>query len=120
MTTSPRAIDHAQANTWLHAALSLPEGQKPFPWQQALLQRLLPGEPIRALDIPTGLGKTATMAIWVVARACGAHVPRRLVYIVDRRGVVDQATDTAEGLRAWVQSEPRVAEALALAGEPSR
>jgi CRISPR-associated endonuclease/helicase Cas3 len=40
------------------------------------------------------------------------------VYIVDRRAVVDQATDTAEGLRAWVQSEPGVAEALALAGQP--
>lgn len=116
--TPPRAIDHAQAQAWLRAALALPQGQSPFPWQEALLTRFLAGEPVRALDIPTGLGKTATMAIWLVARACRAPVPRRLVYIVDRRAVVDQATDTAEALRGWVQSEPGVAEALALAGQP--
>ena len=30
-----------------------------------------------ALDIPTGLGKTSVMAIWLMARALGAAVPRR-------------------------------------------
>jgi CRISPR-associated endonuclease/helicase Cas3 len=52
-----------------------------------------------ALDIPTGLGKTAVMAIWLVARACGGkELPRRLRYVVDRRAVVDQATREAEKL----------------------
>ena len=52
-----------------------------------------------ALDLPTGLGKTSVMTIWVIARAYGARLPRRLVYVVDRRAVVDQATDEAEKLR---------------------
>jgi CRISPR-associated endonuclease/helicase Cas3 len=49
--------------------------------------------------LPTGLGKTSVMAIWLIARAHGAKLPRRLVYVVDRRAVVDQATDEAEKLR---------------------
>src|SRR5690349_15910207 len=66
-------------------ALGLNPGESPFPWQSALLQRFLEGRVPRALDIPTGLGKTATIAIWLLARAAGAPVPRRLVYVVDRR-----------------------------------
>lgn len=91
----------------LAAALGVP---KPFPWQLALLERFLavdePKDLPRALDIPTGLGKTAVMAIWLVARAAGARVPRRLVYVVDRRAVVDQATDVASALQELVDRDP--------------
>ena len=52
-----------------------------------------------AVDIPTGLGKTSVMALWLIAIAEGANLPRRLVYVVDRRAVVDQATRFAELLR---------------------
>src|SRR5207302_7368236 len=45
---------------------------------------------------PTGLGKTTIMALWLAALALGARLPRRLVYIVDRRTVVDQATKEAD------------------------
>ncbi|MEZ4322850.1 MAG: type I-U CRISPR-associated helicase/endonuclease Cas3 [Myxococcota bacterium] len=90
-------------------------GNPPFPWQRRLLRTLIEGSLPDALDIPTGLGKTATIAIWLVARACGAsHLPRRLVYIVDRRAVVDQATTEAERLRAWVATDRSVREALGL------
>ena len=51
------------------------------------------------MDVPTGLGKTAVMALWLIALAEGANLPRRLVYVVDRRAVVDQATRFAERLR---------------------
>ena len=78
------------------AALS---GLKPFRWQRRLFERLVEGHIPAALDLPTGLGKTSVMAIWVIARAYGARLPRRLVYVVDRRAVVDQATDEAEKLR---------------------
>ena len=49
--------------------------------------------------MPTGLGKTSVMALWLIALAAGADVPRRLVYVVDRRAVVDQATRFATRLR---------------------
>ena len=75
------------------------EGFPPFRWQMRLLARFLQGDLPSAIDIPTGLGKTAVMALWLLARAAGAKVPRRLVYVVDRRAVVDQATRFAERLR---------------------
>lgn len=97
---------------WLTAALRLPEGAAPFPWQVRLLRGLVAEKLPHALDLPTGLGKTSVMAIWLVARALKAPVPRRLVYVVDRRAVVDQATAVAEGLGAWVRSVPEVGVAL--------
>jgi CRISPR-associated endonuclease/helicase Cas3 len=101
-----------QAADWLRCALGLEASEAPFPWQFELLQRFHRGEIVSTLDIPTGLGKTAVMAVWLVARALGASLPRRLVYVVDRRAVVDQATEVAESLRAWVAKERAVADAL--------
>ena len=75
-------------------------GYPPFPWQRWLFDEWLSkGKLPSAVDIPTGLGKTAVMAIWLLARAEGAPLPRRLVYVVDRRAVVDQATTFAVTLR---------------------
>lgn len=69
---------------------------KPLKWQTRLYaEHFLVGEVPDAVDIPTGLGKTSVMAIWYLARKAGARLPRRLVYIVDRRAVVDQATAVA-------------------------
>ena len=72
---------------------------EPFPWQARLFEQLSAGDLPRAVDLPTGLGKTSVMALWLLARAAGAGLPRRLVYVVDRRAVVDQATDFAEAIR---------------------
>jgi CRISPR-associated endonuclease/helicase Cas3 len=86
----------------------------PFPWQRELFARFKNGTIEHALDIPTGLGKTAVMAIWLVARAHGAPLPRRLVYVVDRRAVVDQATDLAKGLRKSLDRNMALKQALGL------
>jgi CRISPR-associated endonuclease/helicase Cas3 len=79
---------------------------KHFPWQYELYQRFVQGNLPDVCDIPTGLGKTSIIPIWVIAlanviggRRGDARLPRRLVYIVNRRTVVDQATDEAVGLR---------------------
>ena len=93
-------------------------GHAPFPWQRRLFERMRAGDLPPAVDIPTGLGKTAVMALWLLARAAGASLPRRLVYVVDRRAVVDQATDFAEQIRKRLQ-EPAlgsVRRELGLAG----
>lgn len=77
-------------------------GHAPMRWQCRLFERMLGGNLPDAVDLPTGLGKTSVMAIWLIARAlAGAEtaLPRRLVYVVDRRVVVDQATAEAEKLR---------------------
>ena len=86
-------------------------GHRPFPWQEKLYARLLLGELPRQCDVPTGLGKTSVIAVWIAALGASLcdtslanRVPRRLVYIVDRRVVVDQATKEVEQLQMRLQS----------------
>ena len=88
------------------------ERHPPFRWQARLQRRLLDADPPRIVDLPTGLGKTSVMALWLIALAEGARLPRRLVYVVDRRAVVDQATRFAERLRSNMPDE--LAEKLGL------
>lgn len=75
-------------------------GHDPFPWQRKLYGRLIGGDIPPSCDIPTGLGKTAVAAVWLIGLAkCPEKVPRRLVYVVNRRTVVDQTTNEAMKLR---------------------
>ena len=100
-------------------------GFPPFPWQRRLFNKYFSNGLLPAgVDIPTGLGKTAVMAIWLLARArqgTGSKIegyeqdnprslslPRRLVYVVDRRVVVDQATSIAEEIRFKLDSCPEL------------
>jgi len=73
-------------------------GRGLYLWQRRLLKDWLKGRRWDAIDVPTGLGKTTVMTLWLIARATGANLPRRLIYIVDRRAVVDQATEEATAL----------------------
>lgn len=84
-------------------------GNEPFRWQERLFQEFVAGRLPSAIDLPTGLGKTSVMAIWLIARALAddaarKNLPRRLVYVVDRRVVVDQATTEAETLAAALRA----------------
>lgn len=72
-------------------------GFPPYPWQRRLYERMMAGNNWPAgLDIPTGLGKTSVMPVWLIALAHSGDVPRRLVYVVNRRTIVDQASDQAK------------------------
>jgi CRISPR-associated endonuclease/helicase Cas3 len=75
-------------------------GNAPLSWQKRLYLKWEAGgsKSITLIDLPTGLGKTSVMAIWLIARASKLDVPTRLIYVVDRRTVVDQATDLAKKL----------------------
>jgi CRISPR-associated endonuclease/helicase Cas3 len=84
-------------------------GHKPFRWQCRLFERMVGGDIPACCDLPTGLGKTSVMTIWLIARACNPQLPRRLVYVVDRRAVVDQASAEAEKLRRGLKESPELA-----------
>lgn len=74
-------------------------GNPPFPWQRVLYERFVASDFPKACDLPTGLGKTSVIALWLLALAKNPKLPRRLVYVVNRRTVVDQSTAEAERLR---------------------
>lgn len=80
-------------------------GNPPFPWQRALYDRLLSGDLPHSCDLPTGLGKTSVIALWLIALSRNRRLPRRLVYVVNRRTVVDQATAEAERLTSQLVSQ---------------
>ena len=50
-------------------------GHPPFLWQERLYQRLLTGDIPPLCDIPTGLGKTLVIALWLLALAEQASQP---------------------------------------------
>ncbi len=77
-------------------------GYDPFPWQARLAERVLAGGwPEKALDVPTGAGKTATIDIAVFHLAMEANrgaerrAPVRILFVVDRRLIVDDAYERA-------------------------
>src|SRR5688500_7654049 len=84
----------------LDTAFAALTGNPPFPWQRGLYENWFSqGKRPDACALPTGLGKTPVIAVWLIALANGKPVPRRLVYVVNRRTVVDQTTDEAEKYR---------------------
>ena len=107
------------------AAFRTLTGNAPFPWQQNMYllmtaERDEDGwDKLATCSLPTGLGKTSVIPIWLLALASAPdRVPRRLVYVVNRRTVVDQATREAEKLRERLAAVPDVATKLAeLAGD---
>jgi len=73
-------------------------------WQHRLFTDIEAGRFPADIELATGLGKTSIIALWVLAlgRALARNsklVPRRLAYVVDRRVVVDQASEFAEQVR---------------------
>lgn len=83
-------------------------GNPPFPWQAALYKQFAAGDIPVSCNLPTGLGKTSIIAIWLISLANGAAVPHRLVYVVNRRTVVDQTTDEVERYRNAIAEVPEL------------
>lgn len=91
-------------------------GHPPFAWQHELLaqvdaERQWPG----LIDLPTGVGKTSALDVAVFALALDAQratahrwAPRRIVMVVDRRIVVDQAHDRALRLVEALETQPKL------------
>ncbi len=85
-------------------------GNEPFPWQSDLFgEWFVKGRFPPACNLPTGLGKTSVIAIWLIALANNpTQVPRRLAYVVNRRTVVDQTTDEVEKYRKQLPNLPEL------------
>lgn len=82
------------------SAFQLLTGYPPYAWQERLYREWFSlGKIPPSIQLPTGTGKTRIMAIWLLSLAGGAPLPKRIVWVVDRRVVVDQATSEAERLR---------------------
>jgi CRISPR-associated endonuclease/helicase Cas3 len=72
-------------------------GNPPYPWQEALFLGLLSDSLPGNINLPTGSGKTSIMGVWLGALAQqgsesrrDTSFPRPVVWVVDRRAVVDQ------------------------------
>jgi len=96
-----QTVQRSLERTLFRTAFEALRGIRPFPWQEDLYVRFFSrGEFPFSANLPTGLGKTSVVAIWLVALAhYPERVPRRLVYVVNRRTVVDQTTSEIESLR---------------------
>lgn len=79
-------------------------GHDPYPWQEALLRHVLEKEWPEAVAVPTGTGKTMVLLVAVFLMALDPRAHRRVIYVVNRRLVVDQAYDIASELKERLQT----------------
>jgi CRISPR-associated endonuclease/helicase Cas3 len=85
------------------------QGYAPLRWQIRLFERFYRIDVPKVCDLPTGLGKTNVIQVWLLALLYQVsrreeRLPTRLVYVVDRRTVVDQATALAERTKSNLAS----------------
>jgi CRISPR-associated endonuclease/helicase Cas3 len=97
------------------------EGRQPFPWQRNLAARVAERGWPDAIEVPTGLGKTACLdiAVWALARAAAGPVrtaPTRIWYVVNRRLLIDAAHEHARQLADLLALPERLRERWKAAG----
>lgn len=115
--STDRVLDHLvtrrrqmnRLDAWFESAFQALTGHRPLRWQHRLFRLLSSGQVPPFCGLPTGLGKTAVIPIWLAAVAARARekpvgLPRRLAYVVNRRTVVDQATAVVEQMRARLRT----------------
>jgi CRISPR-associated endonuclease/helicase Cas3 len=98
------------STSWFKSEFQALTGYAPYPWQEQVFDKFVQGEIPTNMGLPTGSGKTSTIVIWLLAFIKNPALPRRIVYVVDRRSVVDQATAVVEKMET--QLSPEVNDAL--------
>ena len=80
-------------------------GYEPFPWQERITRQVLEGGRWpRVIDLPTGTGKTAVLDTAIFSLAVQPEVfPRRVVFVIDRRIVVDQVYERARRIQQKIK-----------------
>lgn len=101
-------------------------GVSPFPWQTRLLETVMNGGWPKSIALPTASGKTAVMDVALFALACQAGLspeertaPRRIVLVVDRRIVVDDAYGRARKIRDTLRGALGVPAESGVAPDPA-
>ena len=76
-------------------------GYEPFPWQVRLTNQVLAEcQWPDVIDLPTGSGKTAVLDTAIFSLAVDPrHFPRRIVFVIDRRIIVDQVYKRAQQIK---------------------
>ncbi len=80
-------------------------GHEPYAWQNRLAKQVISDEKWpRAVDMPTGTGKTSLLDIAIYALAAKPEIfPRRIFFVIDRRIVVDQVSLRAQKIAEVVE-----------------
>ncbi|HTV39275.1 MAG TPA: type I-U CRISPR-associated helicase/endonuclease Cas3 [Candidatus Sulfotelmatobacter sp.] len=91
---------------------TLRPGYMPMKWMRRMFLQLIDGEPPSLVDLPTGAGKTELVVIWLLAlawyglnRSEREPVPRRLIWVVNRRVLIQQVFNLADELGEKFTSE---------------
>jgi CRISPR-associated endonuclease/helicase Cas3 len=81
--------------------------REPFPWQRRLAEQVVASGWPEEIGVPTGLGKTSAIDIAIWSLAAQSHLdprertaPTRIWYVVNRRLLVDAASEHASRLAA--------------------
>ena len=80
-------------------------GHDPFPWQSRLTSHVIDRQAWpKVMDLPTGSGKTAVLDTALFALAARPDIfSRRIVFVIDRRIVVDQVYKRAEKIQRRIR-----------------
>ena len=93
-----------------------------YAWQREAFERLCSGDSFSQIKVPTAAGKTMIIPVFVAALAYQAArgavtLPRRLVHVVNRRVLVDEASQLAQRLVDCLRELPELGDMkTALAG----
>ena len=99
-------------SAFLESGYASLRGRPPMRWMTRLFDEVITGEHPRLVDLETGAGKTELVIIWLLALAWfglngrkGPPVPRRLVWVVNRRVLVQQVFEIAGELREKMKTD---------------
>jgi CRISPR-associated endonuclease/helicase Cas3 len=105
MNTSPNNETEGQEQ-FFERNYQLLREQPPMKWMSRLFTELTAGSCPKLIDLPTGAGKTDAIIVWILAlswhglqRGTIKPVPRRLVWVVNRRVLVQQVFRLANRLQ---------------------